>query len=94
TSLLPVHVVQAVRRATRRPWVLRNRRCLREGLLAYRLLAEMGFRPKLHFGVEPDVMGPKRVAAHCWVTVDGRTILGEVDTPYIEIFVHPAPAIA
>lgn len=83
-------VVRTVRRVTRHPWVMRDRRCLREGLLAYRLLAETGLRPRLHFGVERGAVTSPRVAAHCWVTLDGRTMIGESDVPYVEILVHPA----
>lgn len=89
-GLSPAYVVRAVRRATRRPWVMRDRRCLREGLLAYRSLVEAGLRPRLHFGVERDVVNSARVAAHCWVTLEGRTVIGESETPYVEILVHPA----
>ena len=88
-GISPDYVARAVRRATRRPWVMRDRRCLREGLLAYRLLAEAGLQPRLHFGVERDVVNSARVAAHCWVTLDGRTVVGESETPYVEILVHP-----
>lgn len=87
-------IVQAVRRTTRHPWVMRDRRCLREGLLAYRFLTEAGFRPRLHFGVEPDVVTSARVAAHCWVTLGGRTVIGESQIPYVELFVHPADTTA
>lgn len=89
-GLSAAYVVRAVRRATRHPWVMRDRRCLREGLLAYRLLAEAGLRPRLHFGVEPEAVNSARVVAHCWVTLDGRTVIGQSKTPYVEILVHPA----
>lgn len=93
-GLSAAYAVRAVRRATRHPWVMRDRRCLREGLLAYRLLAEAGLRPRLHFGVEPDAASSARVAAHCWVTLDGRTVIGQSEVPYVEILVHPAAGAA
>ena len=74
--------------------MMRDRRCLREGLLAYQFLAAAGFRPRLHFGVEADAATSARVAAHCWVTVDGRTLIGESEIPYAEILVHAADDIA
>ncbi len=89
-ELSPDYAMRAVRHVTRHPWVMRDRRCLREGLLAYRLLVEAGFQPRLHFGVEPGAVTSARVAAHCWVTLDGRTVIGESETPYVEIFVHPS----
>lgn len=90
----PAYIVRAVRRATRHPWVMRDRRCLREGLLAYRVLAEAGLRPRLHFGVEPGVVNSARIAAHCWVTLDDRTVIGGSDVPYVEILVHPPAGTA
>lgn len=69
---------------------MRDRRCLREGLLTYRLLAEAGWQPRLHFGLEPGAVHSPRVRAHCWVTLDGRILTGASETAYVEILVHPA----
>ena len=87
-NLSPAYIVKAVRRTTRRPWLMRDRRCFRQGLLTYRYLLHTGHQPQLHFGVEPDVVTSDKVKAHCWVTLDGQTVIGESDIPYIEIHVH------
>lgn len=93
-GLSAAYVVRAVRRTARRPWAMRDRRCLREGLLAYLFLAEAGLGPRLHFGVRPDALTTEHIAAHCWVTLDGSTVIGESETSYVEILVHPADTVA
>jgi hypothetical protein len=68
---------------------MRDRPCLREGLLAYRFLAEAGYRPRLHFGVDPGIMASASTVAHCWVTLDGATVIGGSRTPFVEVLVYP-----
>ncbi|MBN9075974.1 MAG: hypothetical protein BGN87_09265 [Rhizobiales bacterium 65-79] len=88
-GLPAAYVVRAVRRTLRHRVVMRGRPCLREGLLAYRFLAEAGYRPQLHFGVDPGIVASDRAVAHCWVTLDGATVIGGSQIPYVEIHVHP-----
>lgn len=90
SGLSPEAIADRVRRTVRHPFLMRDRRCLREGLLTYRLLVETGWQPLLHFGVEPGTVSSARVRAHCWVTLEGRTVIGASDIPYVEILVHPA----
>jgi hypothetical protein len=52
------YIARRVRRATRKPILMRDRPCLRDGLLGYRFLRLAGFEPELHFGVEPASRGP------------------------------------
>lgn len=85
-------IVAAVKRAARRPWLMRDRRCLREGLLAYHYLSGAGYRPKLHFGVVPGTLDARRPGAHCWVAVEGRILLNPPDPNMIEIFAHGSTA--
>lgn len=82
-------IVRAVRRTLRRPLLMRDRPCLREGLLAYRFLAEAGYRPRLHFGVDPGIVASTRTMAHCWVTLDGATVIGETQTRFVEVLSLP-----
>jgi hypothetical protein len=89
TGMPAAAIVRAVRRTLRRPVLMRDRRCLREGLLAYRFLAGAGHRPKLHFGVDPDIVASARAKAHCWVTLDGVTVIGETQTRFVEILSVP-----
>ncbi len=82
-------IVRAVRRTLRHPVLMRNRRCLREGLLAYRFLTEAGHRPRLHFGIDPGIVASPIAKAHCWVTIGGVTVICETETRYVEILSVP-----
>jgi hypothetical protein len=88
-GLTAARVVRAVRRTLRHRLLMRDRPCLREGLLAYRFLAEAGYRPRLHFGVDPGIVASARTVAHCWVTLDGATVIGGSRTPFVEVLVYP-----
>lgn len=79
-------ILGAVKAVTRRPWRMRGRRCLREGLLGYRFLAMAGYRPILHFGVIPSTMATDRPRAHCWISLDGEVVLNPATEPMLELF--------
>jgi Transglutaminase-like superfamily len=81
------YIAKRVRRATRRPFLMRDRPCLREGLLAYRFLWLAGFRPELHFGVDPGSVASDRLRAHCWVVLDGSIVLNAPEHGMVEILV-------
>jgi len=81
-------VVAAVKRATRRPWLMRNRRCLREGMLAFHYLSLAGHAPVLHFAVIASSMKTARPSAHCWIALDGETVLNPPAEPMVELFRH------
>lgn len=78
-------VIRRVRKACRRPVLMRDRPCLREGLLAYRFLRLAGFRPRLHFGVDRNSAAAPRLAAHCWVSLDGRVVLNPPLPSHVEV---------
>lgn len=78
-------IIRRVRKACRRPVLMRDRPCLREGLLAYRFLRLAGFRPRLHFGVDRDSAAAPRLAAHCWVSLDGRVVLNPPLPSHVEV---------
>lgn len=67
-------IVAAVRRTLARPWRMRGRRCLREGLIAFRFLRLAGHPAVLHFAVASPSPAD-RLKAHCWVTLGGHCIL-------------------
>lgn len=67
-------VVRCCRKAVRRPILMADRPCLREGLLLQRFLTMAGFEPSLHFGVDKESLMKPIVAAHCWVIVGDRII--------------------
>ena len=79
-------IVAAVKAVVARPWRMRGRRCLREGLLAFRYLSLAGYRPKLHFGLVPRSAMTPRPRAHCWVTLDGNTVLNPPQEPMLVLF--------
>ena len=90
-ELKPAEIVRAVVRATRRPWLMRDRRCLRQGVLAFHFLTLAGHRPVLHFGVVPSTMSMPRPRAHCWVSVQDFIILNPPMEPMVEILAHDGP---
>jgi hypothetical protein len=79
-------ILDTVRRATQHPWAMRDRRCLRQGLLAYRYLALAGYRPELHFGLEKSSLADPRIRAHCWVVIDDVTVLNPPEDGMMTIF--------
>jgi hypothetical protein len=80
-------VIKRVRRAVRRPWFMRNRQCLREGVLAYRFLTLAGFDPEIHFGVDRTSIAKERLSAHCWIALNDNIILNPPTPSMIEVLV-------
>jgi hypothetical protein len=90
---LPVdYIARRVRRVVRRPWLMRDRRCLREGILGMRFLRQAGFKPELLFGVDPSSMGNDRLKAHCWVTLDGQPVVSDKLPGMVTIYRHAPDA--
>jgi hypothetical protein len=85
-------IVEAVKASVARPWRMRGRRCLREGLLAFHYLALAGHAPVLHFGVVPQSLKGKKPSAHCWVSVGGQIVLNPPGRPMHELFVYDGRA--
>ena len=83
------YIAGQVRRAARRPWLMRDRRCLREGLLAFRFLSLAGYRPELRFGIEPGSVREPLLKAHCWVCLGDRPIVSDSLPGMIEILRLP-----
>jgi hypothetical protein len=92
-ELPPGEIVGAVKAVVRRPWRMRGRRCLREGLLAFRYLTLAGYRPVLHFGLVAGTITTPRPRAHCWIVLDGKTILNPAQEPMIELFAYDGRAV-
>jgi hypothetical protein len=88
------YIVQRVNRTVRRPWFMRHRRCLREGLLGFRFLRMAGLDPDLHFGVDAKSMHEPRLSAHCWVCLDGKPVVSDSQPGMVEIYRHPSSAKA
>lgn len=83
------YVADRVKRAARRPWLMRDRRCLREGLLAFRFLSLAGYRPELRFGIERQSVADPLLKAHCWVCLDDRPVVSDRLPDMIEILRLP-----
>jgi hypothetical protein len=84
------YIIGRVVRASRRPWLMRDRRCLREGLLGFRFLSLAGYRPELRFGVDVKSAGRPTIKAHCWVCLGDRAIIGDRLPDMVEILRIPA----
>jgi hypothetical protein len=91
-GLSPAFIARAIRRATRHPWLMRDRRCLRDGILGYRFLSEAGLHPELHFAIDPRSMNADRLVAHCWVCLDGEPVINDRRADMTVILVHSANA--
>lgn len=61
--------------ATRHPIFMRDRRCLRQGLLGARFMRMAGHEPELHFGIDSCSLKKSRLNAHCWVVINGSEVL-------------------
>jgi hypothetical protein len=83
------YIVKSIVRRVRHPLVMRNRRCFREGLLAFRFLEAAGFAPALHFGIDRNSLNRTDVQAHCWVVCDGEVILNAPTADMVPILVWP-----
>lgn len=87
-GLQPDYILRRVKKATRRPRLMRNRPCLREGVLALRFLRLAGYDPTLHFAVERESIARDVLSAHCWVVLDQRTVLNPPTPSMVEILVY------
>ncbi|WP_419909225.1 lasso peptide biosynthesis B2 protein [Hoeflea sp.] len=80
----------AVLQVTRRPWLMRNRRCFRQGILGYRFLKMAGYRPELHFAIDARSLNAPTIDAHCWVVLDDKPVLNDIMDGMVPIHVHSA----
>jgi hypothetical protein len=91
TGLPTAYILKRVMRTTRRPILMRDRRCLRQGILAFRFMAAAGHVPELHFGVDRTSVA-SNLKAHCWLVYRGATVLNPPDANMVPILVHTADA--
>jgi hypothetical protein len=85
-------IAYRTKRATRRPRVMADRPCLREGILADRFLRLAGYQPELRFGISRQSVAQDKLAAHCWVVLHGKIILNPPATDMIEVLVRDRDA--
>ncbi len=82
------YIARRTKKATRRPWVMQDRPCLRDGVLAVRFLRLAGFAPTLHFGVDKESVSRDMLSAHCWVVLDQQTVLNPPTPSMVEVLVY------
>jgi hypothetical protein len=85
-------IAYRAKRAVRRPYVMADRPCLREGLLAERFLRLAGYKPELRFGISRQSVTEDKLAAHCWIVLHGKIILNAPTTEMIEVLVRDSEA--
>jgi len=81
-------VAEAVRRRLARPWHMKRRACLREGLMLFHFLCLAGRDPEVHFAVFPPASPPSPMHAHCWVTLDGAPWSSPPQGPSAEMMLY------
>lgn len=86
------YLERSVRWAVRAPILMRNRRCLRSGLLGYSVLKQAGYQPELLFSVENRSIATDRLAAHCWVCLDGKPVINLPLPDHVIVYRHPTNA--
>lgn len=86
--LTPQYLEKRIKRTVRGPFFMRNRRCLRIGILGFRFLRKAGYAPALHFGLAPDSLSSKRIESHCWVCLNAQPVIGESLEHMMTIHVH------
>ena len=79
-------VVSAIKATCARPWRMRGRRCLREGLLAFRFLRLAGIPATLHFGVDRHSINAAKLKAHCWVSVGDEVVINPPEPDMVCIY--------
>lgn len=82
------YIARRVKKATRRPWIMSDRPCLREGVLAMRFLRLAGFKPTLHFAVDKSSVTRDVLSAHCWVVLEERVLLNPPTPTMVEILFY------
>ena len=88
-GLPSTYILKHVLKTTRRPILMRDRRCLRQGILACRFLAAAGHSSELHFGVDRTSLAAV-LKAHCWVVYRGATVLNPPGPTTVPILIHNA----
>jgi hypothetical protein len=86
-GLSPDTIARCCRKVVRRPVLMADRPCLREGLLLNRFLAMAGFAPSLHFGVDRASLNSSHTKAHCWVKL-GERVFNPPDPDMVEIYAY------
>ena len=84
-GVAPDEIVATVARRLANPRVMRRRPCLRHGLTLLHFLRLAGLPAELRVAVYPPSSDPRRLHAHCWVSLDGRDLTPGPGTPAAEM---------
>ena len=82
-------IATLIQRVTRRPWLMRDRRCLRQGFLAYWCFRSGGYQPVIHFDIDTHSLKTSKVSAHCWVTINDIPVMSHRLPNMRTLFVFP-----
>lgn len=82
------YVLQRVRKALRRPLLMKDQPCLREGLLAYHFLRRAQHDPVLVFAVDASCINSTRAIGHCWIQLDGKAVFNQPDRDMVVVLRH------
>ncbi len=85
----PTRIAKQVMRATKRPWFMRDRQCLRQGLLGMRFLRKAGYNPVLKFGIDRSSVNSRKLSAHCWVELNGRALINDILENMVVVYSVP-----
>ena len=85
----PDIICDRVLSVTRRHWFMRNRRCLRQGILGMRYLRKAGYDPVLKFGIDKRSVSENKLSAHCWVELDGKPLINDIMEHMVVIHTVP-----
>lgn len=81
-------IAELVRKRLERPWMMKRRACLREGLTLFHFLCLARQPAILQIGVfEPGPAGT-RSHAHCWVTLNGRPLSHPPEAEVATVVTH------
>ena len=84
------YILRRVKKASRRPYLMRDQPCLRQGLLAYHYLRKAGRDPELVFAVDPPTLHGADPKAHCWIELDGEDTFNPPESKMTVVLRHSA----
>ena len=87
-------ILRCCHTAVRRPLLMADRACLREGLLVYRFATMAGYTPRLVFGIDATSLSANRVDAHCWVELPPDHIVNPPQPGMLAIMIHSSAGSA
>jgi len=85
-------IVEIVTHRLRNPRHMKRRACLRLGLALFHFLRLAGMPAVLRIAALPPSRDPRRLHAHCWVSVDGRPVADAPTEPMTVLLVHGGAA--